>query len=78
MPQVRLVTYSFPLVGNAMLWKKLNQLGVADRHYFTVGDSVPYIFFQYNWLTSYTHGLATRRLRLHLADDVHKGFFQVA
>lgn len=77
-PQIRLVTYSSPVVGNGILWKKLKQLGVSDRHYFITGDSVPYMFMQYNWLTSYTHGRDTRRLRLAPANEVLKPEWKTA
>ena len=61
-PEVRLVTFACPLVGNTKLWQKMEELKVSDRHYFNIGDSVPWA--QYNWLLSYSHGSPSKRLRL--------------
>ena len=59
---VRLVTFASPQFANKMFWSNLEELNVSDRHYFNVGDLIPWMMF--NFIFAKTHGNPLHRWRL--------------
>ena len=58
---VRLVTFASPQFANKRFWSYLEELNVSDRHYFNVGDLIPWVSI---FFLAHTHGNPLHRWRL--------------